>query len=264
MKIIFVRHGEPDYITDSLTENGKLEAKLLAKRIKKWDVTDFYCSPQGRAIETARPSLEACGREAVTLDFMREFSYPIDDPLTNKHGVPWDFVPSEWTACDPFFGYGDSFLNADIIKSNPDISQNYPKVIEGFDRLLEKYGYIRKDKYYINKNAEERFLKSTVGPNNEIRNNGPVLLNGQKETTIVIFCHLGVTCLVMSHLLNLPFEVLVHGFFMPTTSITVLTSEERWEKQAYFRVQTLGDTSHLKAGNHNISPAGLFADPFQG
>ena len=31
MRIIFVRHGEPDYTDDSLTEKGKKEAKLLAK-----------------------------------------------------------------------------------------------------------------------------------------------------------------------------------------------------------------------------------------
>ena len=32
MKLIFIRHGEPDYEADSLTEKGWREAELLAKR----------------------------------------------------------------------------------------------------------------------------------------------------------------------------------------------------------------------------------------
>ena len=38
MRIIFVRHGEPDYATDTLTDQGKREAAALAARVKekKW------------------------------------------------------------------------------------------------------------------------------------------------------------------------------------------------------------------------------------
>ena len=67
MRIIFVRHGEPDYSTDSLTENGKKEAEALAERTSKWNVDKFYVSPQGRAKETAAPTLKKMGREAVPL-----------------------------------------------------------------------------------------------------------------------------------------------------------------------------------------------------
>ena len=53
MKIIVARHGEPDYENDTLTDKGWKEARLLADRISKWEVTDFYCSPLGRAQDTA-------------------------------------------------------------------------------------------------------------------------------------------------------------------------------------------------------------------
>ena len=49
MKLIFVRHGDPDYTLDSLTEKGWREAEILAERISSFDVDDFYCSPLGRA-----------------------------------------------------------------------------------------------------------------------------------------------------------------------------------------------------------------------
>lgn len=58
MRIIFIRHGDPDYVNDSLTEKGIREAELLAKRVAKWDnITQFYCSPLGRAKKKPLPTL---------------------------------------------------------------------------------------------------------------------------------------------------------------------------------------------------------------
>lgn len=263
MKLIFIRHGEPDYNTDSLTRNGILESEALAKRIKNWDVTDFFVSPLGRAIETAAPTLKLLNREATTLPFLHEYSYQITDPVTKKAGIPWDFVPSSWTNEPYMFETGNAFLNFPCIKENPKISEKYDEAINGIDSLLSSYGYIREGKIYRNINGIERFLTSTVSEDKTIRNNSP-LKEGEKETTLVFFCHLGIICLLLSHLINIPFEAMVHGFFMPTSSITVLSTEERWSNECYFRVQALGDCNHLIKENIKISPAGSFADPFQG
>ena len=35
MHLIFIRHGDPDYSIDSVTEKGKCEIELLGKRISK-------------------------------------------------------------------------------------------------------------------------------------------------------------------------------------------------------------------------------------
>ena len=53
MRLIIIRHGDPDYSVDSLTEKGWREAELLAERIAKLDVKAFYVSPLGRAKDTA-------------------------------------------------------------------------------------------------------------------------------------------------------------------------------------------------------------------
>ena len=34
MKLLFIRHGDPDYANDTITDKGKVEAKLLAKYLK--------------------------------------------------------------------------------------------------------------------------------------------------------------------------------------------------------------------------------------
>ena len=58
MKLLFIRHGDPDYTIDSLTEKGWKEAEFLSEKIAALDVRDFYVSPLGRAQRTALPSLE--------------------------------------------------------------------------------------------------------------------------------------------------------------------------------------------------------------
>lgn len=260
MKLIFIRHGEPDYSNDSLTENGKIEAELLSKRLSDWKVTEFFVSPQGRAKETAAPSLKVLNQSATELDFLHEFSYPVDDPVTGRHGVPWDFVPSD-VADKPYnYELGDGFLKNPALRKNPDIARMYPKVINGLDEIIEKYGYKRSGLYYLRKDGRQRFLKSTVGEGGQIRDNGP---HDEDEPVLVFFCHLGITCLMLSHILNIPFETLAHGVFLPPTSVTVVSTEERWENQVSFRIELMGCTRHLYEGGQKISPAGFFASPFQ-
>ena len=53
MRLLIVRHGDPDYSIDSLTEKGWKEAEYLSERLSKLDVKDFYVSPLGRAKDTA-------------------------------------------------------------------------------------------------------------------------------------------------------------------------------------------------------------------
>jgi len=67
MRIIIIRHGDPDYAVDSLTETGWKEARLLANRLEKTEMTDIYVSPLGRAQDTLKPTLEKTGRTATTL-----------------------------------------------------------------------------------------------------------------------------------------------------------------------------------------------------
>lgn len=83
------------------------------------------------------------------------------------------------------------------------------------------------------------------------------------EPCIVIFAHFGVISSILSHLLNIPFVLLAHAAFFPASSVTVLSAEERWGNEAYFRAQCTGDVHHLLAGGEPISPAGSFVKPFQ-
>ena len=73
MKLLIIRHGDPDYEKDSLTKTGWREAELLANRLETMDIAAFYVSPLGRAQDTASCTLTAMHRTAETLDWLQEF-----------------------------------------------------------------------------------------------------------------------------------------------------------------------------------------------
>ncbi|MGB4658254.1 MAG: histidine phosphatase family protein, partial [Mobilitalea sp.] len=97
MKLIFVRHGDPDYKNDYLTDKGFREAGLLADRLTKLNIRDFYSSPLGRAKATAKVTLDRLDREAVVYDWLQEFPGTVIDEVTKEPRIPWDFYPSDWT-----------------------------------------------------------------------------------------------------------------------------------------------------------------------
>ena len=45
MKLLIVRHGDPDYDIDSLTEKGWKEVEYLSQKLSKLDVKSFLCIP---------------------------------------------------------------------------------------------------------------------------------------------------------------------------------------------------------------------------
>jgi probable phosphoglycerate mutase len=244
MRIIFIRHGDPNYEKDCLTEKGVREAKLLAKRVAKWEnITQFYCSPLGRAKETASYSLEAVGREAITYEWMKEFVYFIDDPVTGRHGVPWDLMPAYWTEIPEMYDK-EGWKQTALYRSNDELLPAYDGVCKGLDELLSSYGYTRHHNYYLTDPEKQSDAANA-------------------EDTIVIFCHLGVTCIMLSHLLGISPVPLLHGFYLAPTSVTILASEERMDGNAIFRVQVMGDVIHLLTGGEPVSGAGYFTEPFQ-
>ena len=97
LRILLIRHAEPDYSVDSLTPKGKLEAELLSRRLVSYSVRDFYTSPLGRARDTAAYTLKKLGRTAESLPWLREFSGSYPDPETGKRRiVAWDLKPRIW------------------------------------------------------------------------------------------------------------------------------------------------------------------------
>ena len=104
MKLLFIRHGDPDYTIDSLTEKGWKEAEFLSEKIAALDVRDFYVSPLGRAKDTASCTLKKNGRTATECKWLREFDVKIRRPdLHGEKIIPWDWLPQDWTKIENFY-----------------------------------------------------------------------------------------------------------------------------------------------------------------
>ena len=217
MRLVIIRHGDPDYSIDSLTETGWKEAKLLVPRVEKLNAKAFYVSPLGRARDTAAVSLKALGREAEVKQWLREFAPRVQKSNDRKPKVAWDWLPEDWTK-EPRFFDRDRWFEPEIFQ-NAGIEAEAKWVWQGLDEVLANHGYVREGDYY----RAER-------PNKD---------------TIVFFCHFGLECVLLSHLLNVSPMVLWHGTCAAPSSVTILNTEERREGNAYFRMACFGDTSHL-------------------
>ena len=250
MKIMIIRHGAPDYVNDSLLPEGREEARLLAEFLSKKEITDFYVSPLGRAQATARYTLDRMGRTAETLDWLREFPAKLRhweteellkacptpwDTSFGEERICWDILPSYWTEVEDFY-HKDNWRNTELC-AHSDMPQVYDHVVQSLDKLLEKYGYVREGNHY-------KVVKSS-------------------GDTVAFFCHFGVECILLSHLLGISPFVLWHTFVATPTSVTLLNTEEREQGFAIFRASCFGDTSHLALGHREPTFFGRYCERFE-
>ena len=226
MRILIVRHGDPDYEIDSLTEKGWGEAGHLAERLASEKIDAFYVSPLGRAKDTASLTLKCTGRTAEEKEWLKEFPVRIRRlDRDDKKMIAWDWLPQDWTKDERFYQYDHWFENERLQKA--DAKGYYDYVTGKFDELLASHGYVREGHYYRAEKA-----------NND---------------TLVFFCHFGLECVLLSHLLSVSPMVMWHGFCAAPSSVTTINTEERREGIASFRISAFGDISHLYA--HDEPPA---------
>ncbi len=236
MRLLIIRHGDPDYKKDSLTEKGWREAALLADRISELDVAAFYVSPLGRAKDTASLTLRKMNREAVECDWLREFWPQINRPdvLGVRKTLTWDWLPEDWTKEEAYFRH-DEWRETETMREGG-VGDAYETVIRNFDELLAKHGYVRDGKYY----RAER----------------------SNRDTIVFFCHFGLECVLLSRLMNASPMVLWHHTCAAPSSVTTLVTEERRTGKASFRMGAFGDTSHLYIAGEEPSFSARFCETY--
>ena len=235
MRILIIRHGDPDYSIDGLTEKGKVEVQLLAKKMAKDNIDAIYCSPLGRARLTAQPTADAKNMEVKVLDWLREFDYAVVKvPYLDSPKCPWDLLP-EFVASQKTIYSPTEWTECEFIKESV-VPVAYSDVVKKLDSLLSEHGYERDGYNY-----------KAIKPNHD---------------TIVLVCHFGLTAVLLSHLLNCsPYTIWQHVVCAPT-SVTTIYTEERRDGIASFRAPSIGDISHLYAENEPPAFAARFCECF--
>ena len=248
MQLLIIRHGDPDYAADGLTPKGHREAALLAEYLQNRPIDDYYVSPLGRARATARYTLEKKGAEAEVLDWLREFPAvvrtgelpeleealpPWEDDPRSEH-LCWDILPRYWMEREEFF-HPEDWRRTELCRHS-DMEQVYARVTGSFDRLLERYGYFRQGRLY---RAEPGSHKVAA-----------------------LFCHFGVECVLLAHLIGMNTFVLWHCTCALPSAVTWVNTEERRQGVASWRMASFGDLSHLALGGEEPSFSARFCECF--
>ncbi len=236
MRLLIVRHAEPDYVNDTLTEKGRREAEILSEHLLKINVDSVYVSPLGRARDTARPYLEKSGKDFTVLDWLEEFPCRIKRPddEAGEH-VAWDWLPQDWTKCDEFYDVNRWTGNGRFVAGG--VGTKYQEIVTGFDALLKDHGYVRNGNLYL---AEHSNMD-----------------------TILFFCHFGLECVLLSHLFNIPPMTLWHGLCAAPASTTTVVTEERRKGYASFRMLSFGDASYLPYAGEEVSFHARFCEVYE-
>lgn len=239
MRILIIRHAEPYYPTDSLTEKGTREAELLSNKLIKEGITDIYVSPHGRAKLTAKPTADKLGIEPITLDWLREYpqtlNWEYDTDFYKQMRSPWNMPPELWTN-DPYIYSLEDWKKSSLL-TDSGTQERYEAVCKEFDALMSRHGMI--------KDGEQWIISDDC----------------KTDATIALFCHFGLGTSLIAHVLNAPLIPIWNSIFLPTSSVTTLYMEQHIKERpiAHGIFSGIGDTSHLYAGNEPISCSGLHA-----
>jgi len=232
MRLLIVRHADPDYSIDSLTPTGWVEAELLSHRLSKLDVKQFYVSPLGRARDTGRATLEKMGRTAIVKPWLRELDNP--QALQDRGITLWDWLPQKWTEHPDFYDR-DKWWDVPVFRE-AGVEATVREIWAGLDELLADHGYVREGNLY-------RVVRAN-------------------EDTVVLVCHFGLECVLLGHLLGISPMVLWHGTCAAPTSVTTVVTEERQKGIASFRMSAFGDISHLYAADQPPAFAARFCERY--
>lgn len=220
MRIIFVRHGHPNYRNDCLTELGHLHAKAAAERLSEEKIEKIYSSSCGRAYETAEYIAKKQGlSEIESCDFIREISWGSDKEALFEKGHPW------FTA-DQMVRDGQSLMSRNWAEESPFLPnekclESVKKVGDGFDALLATLSFVREGEFY----------RVTEPP---------------KYNTIAVVSHGGASSAVFARIFNLPFPFLCTAICPNYTAITVVNMKENIGELIAPKFELVNDAKHIQ------------------
>ena len=219
MLLYIVRHGDPDYTTDSLTDRGILQANAVAKRLAASGIDRVFTSPMGRARQTAEPTCKLLG-----IDYeVEEWTHEIGDEKMTPYpdGIMKSISHSPNTV---FRQDGNIYLPYERACECTAIDQTrMPDAIrfleESGNEFLERLGY-----------KAEGGLFRTVRPNDD---------------RVALFCHTAFARAWLSILLHIPLHIVWASFQVTHTSVTVLEFKNYESGFTAPKCLCLSDMSHL-------------------
>ena len=233
MILFYVRHGDPIYNPDSLTELGEKQAEALVSRMKVCNPEKIYASSSNRAILTAKPTAEALGKEIEILDWCNE-----------AHCAKALFYTATDGSRDWMFRHSETLpvlVSEEVRKLDREWYKHY---------FFNNMPWLEEEMARMRREVDEFML--SLGYRHE--GNGYVA-ESPKHERVALFAHQGFGLSFLSTLLDIPYSQFATRFDMGHSNVTVIYFEN--EGFAVPRVLQLSNDSHIFASEmetkyHNI------------
>jgi len=218
--LYILRHGDPIYSPDTLTQKGRLQADALAKRLASAGLDKVYSSPLGRAKETAQPTCDLLGLKYEIEEWTSESLAWKDFSMVMPDGKRrWTFSrPGPVLRNDMTIEAGAKWHELDVF-SQTNAREGYDRICRASDGFLEKHGYRREGAVY------------RITDPNDLR--------------IAVFCHEGFSLTWLSHLLGIPPHIFWTGFGITHSGLTLLQFYNHDEGYTVPRCLCHSDLSHI-------------------
>lgn len=232
MLLYIVRHGDPDYETDSLTERGILQAKAVANRMRDSKIDRVFSSPMGRARQTAEPTCSMLGLECNIEEWAHEIG-----PEGLHTPFPDGVIKSITNVQNTYYRENRAIeLSYDNTYECPGIAQaNMKPAVE----YIEKHGY--------------EFLER-LGYKYE---DGIFRITKANDERVALFCHAAMARAWISVLFRIPLHIVWASFSYTHTGVTVLEFANNENGVTAPKCLCFSDMSHLYAAGldmkHNHS-----------
>ena len=223
MRLILVRHADPDYANDALTPKGHIQAERLAETMRGTKIDEMFVSPMGRARMTAEYIAEALGATPSVLPWLHELNGNFKDDLWcwNQHGgdlhardVNWDL--ENWSDNVP---YGEHMI--------PVANEFY----SSFDAFMRERGLIREKKRYK--------------------------VEKENDSTVLFVCHGGVILTKLGKLLHVPLPIIYAHFEISPSGRTEFSTNAK-DGYSVWRKETMNDMSHARDLWNVVQQTGRF------
>ncbi|AOZ93029.1 histidine phosphatase family protein [Paenibacillus crassostreae] len=231
MQIFLIRHADPDYAIDDLTEFGHQEAAALGQRMASIGLDELYASPLGRAQTTASYIAKETGLTIQMEAWTRELDWS-GIKMEEGIGPIWDYpgeqIPEVSSGGRIWSDQNDHWLKQEEFR------MRYSELQASSDEFLLRHHYQR-----------EKGLYRIMEPSTK---------------KIAMVCHGGFGLAWLSHMLQIPLSLAWSSFWIAPSSVSTILFEERSQHYALPRCIALGDTSHLYANGMNARPRGLLGN----
>lgn len=221
MQFIYIRHGEPIYDPDDLTDLGRKQADEVAHYLSQIGVDQIYSSTSNRAIQTAIPTAKKINKDITYVDFASEVHVWKNLTIDTPTGKRWLFQSIEMK---------ELFHNQGIINLgsrwydhpafiNTTFKAEMNRIQEENDRFFAALGY-------------------------QHLGNGKYKVVHETNQKVVLFAHQGFGLAFLSLLLGIPYPQFCTHFDLGHAEVSIIDFKNE-NGYSYPKMVTFANDGHL-------------------